>query len=74
MLAQWFVGTHNHQRALQVGLSPLKELRRSAAELPDHDRTGAARFVGLFDDFKLLLRGLAPAALNAIHHFHPSGR
>lgn len=27
-----------------------------------HD--GAARFVGLFDDFKLLLWGPAPAALN----------
>ena len=36
-----------------------------------HQRNRASWFIGLFDDFKLLFRGPAPAALNTGDHFHP---
>ena len=52
---------------------PTKELSRRDTELPGDHINGAARFVGLFDDFKLLLWGLTPAALNAGHHFNRVG-
>ncbi len=61
-------------KLMQQGLSPFKELRCCDAELPGQHRDGARRLVGLFDDFKLLLRGPTPAALNACHHVHPGGR
>ena len=39
--------------------------------LAGDQRNRASWFIGLFDDFKLLLRSPAPAALNTGDHFHP---
>lgn len=36
--------------------------------MPSDRQDGTAKFVGLLDDFKLLPRAPAPAALNAYHH------
>jgi hypothetical protein len=39
--------------------------------LAGYQRHRASWFIGLFDDFKLLLGSPAPAALNTGDHFHP---
>jgi hypothetical protein len=66
-----FIGTDCDQRAFQISFAPLKQLGCIKSMLASHQRYTAAWFIGLFDDFKLLLRGLAPAAQKTGYHFNP---
>jgi hypothetical protein len=66
-----FIGTNGNQRALQISFTALEQLGCSQSMLAGYQRYRASWFVGLFDDFKLLLRSSAPAALNTGDHFHP---
>jgi hypothetical protein len=66
-----FIGTDCDQRTFQISFAPLKQLSCSQSMLAGYQRNRASWFIGLFDDFKLLLRSPAPAALNTGDHFHP---
>ena len=67
------IGTDCYQRTFQISFAPLKQLGCSQSMLAGYQIYRASWFIGLFDDFKLLLRGPAPAALNTGYHFHPRG-
>lgn len=66
-----FIGADCDQGTLQISFTPIKQLGCSKPMLAGHHRHGASWFIGLFEDFKLLIRGPAHAALNTGDHFHP---
>jgi hypothetical protein len=66
----FFIGTDYDQRTFQISFTPLKQLGSSQSMLASHQRYRASLLIGLIDDFKLLLRGPALAALNTGNHFY----
>jgi hypothetical protein len=67
-----FIGTHCYQGSFQICFVLLEQLSCSQSMLTGNQRHRTSWFIGLFDDFKLLLRSPPPAALNTVDYFHPA--